>query len=152
MLQLETNASQVGIQIHLTPQTFDNVLNWIENGVKSCPASGCPWELANWGEGWSYVPDYLPTGDELFLTDSAGNLGHYTNKHDDQLIQASVETSSAKASLQAMYKWEEYLVTQVPVMYEPEAPAALVETINNLQIGPLNPTLALAPETWFYTR
>ena len=31
-------------------------------------------------------------------------------------------------------------------------PAALVETINNLQIGPLNPTLALAPETWYYTR
>ncbi|HEY3906329.1 MAG TPA: ABC transporter substrate-binding protein [Streptosporangiaceae bacterium] len=152
MLQLKTNAAQVGIQIGLTAQSFDNVLNWIENGVKSCPASGCPWELANWGEGWSYVPDYLPTGDELFETGSAGNLGHYHNARDDQLIKASVETSSAKASLQAMYKWEEYLVNQVPVMYEPEAPAALVETVDNLQIGPLNPTLALAPETWFFTR
>jgi peptide/nickel transport system substrate-binding protein len=152
MLQLQSNAANVGIKFTLIPKSFDDVLAVVENLVKGCPATGCPWELANWGEGWSYVPDYLPTGDELFETDSAGNLGHYSDHRDDQLIQQSVQTSSQAATIKAMWRWEDYLVTKVPVMYEPQAPAALVETINNLHIGVLNPTLALAPETWYFTQ
>jgi peptide/nickel transport system substrate-binding protein len=148
MLQLQSNANNVGIRINLTAKSFDDVLHVVENLVKGCPSTGCPWELANWGEGWSYVPDYLPTGDELFETGSAGNLGHYSDAHNDQLIKASVQTSN----LSVMWKWENYLVGKLPVMYEPQAPAALVEVIDNLQIGPLDPTLAIAPETWFFTK
>ena len=77
-----------------------------------------------------------------------GNLGHYSDAKNDELIQASVQTSN----LSVMWKWENYLVDKLPVMYEPQAPAALVETIDNLQIGPLDPTLAIAPETWYFTK
>ncbi len=45
-----------------------------------------------------------------------------------------------------MYKWQDYLTKQVPVVFQPDAPAALVESINNLQIGKQSPTLALTPE------
>jgi peptide/nickel transport system substrate-binding protein len=152
MLQLKSNAANVGIQIGLTQKTFDDVLNWIAAPVKGCPTAGCPWELANWGEGWSYVPNYLPTGDTLFQTGSAGNLGHYSDAKNDQLIKVSIQTSNPTDALAAMWKWENYLVGQLPVMYEPQAAAFLVETVDNLQIGKLNPTLAIAPETWFYTK
>jgi peptide/nickel transport system substrate-binding protein len=152
MLQLKSNAANVGIQINLTQKTFDDVLNWITNYTTGCPTTGCPWELANWGEGWSYVPNYLPTGDTLFETGSNGNLGHYSDAKNDHLIKVSIQTSNPNDALTAMWKWENYLVGQLPVMYEPQAAAFLVETVDNLQIGKLNPTLALAPETWFYTK
>jgi peptide/nickel transport system substrate-binding protein len=151
MLELESNASNVGIQIKLSQKSFNGVLGVVED-APPCTATSCPWELANWGEGWSYVPDYLPTGDELFKTGSAGNLGHYSDYHDDQLIQASVQASNPKTALTLMWKWEDYLTQQLPVMYEPAAPAALVETVDNLRIGPLDPTLALAPETWYFVK
>jgi peptide/nickel transport system substrate-binding protein len=145
MLQLKSNAAAVGIQITLIPKTFDGVLVQVENG---CGAPKCPWELANWGQGWSYVPDYLPTGDTLFGTGSGGNLGHYSDKKNDRLIALSLET----AKLKPMWDWENYLVKQLPVMYQPAAPAALVEWKDNLKIGPLEPTLALVPETWYFVK
>ena len=83
MLQLKSNAANVGIQIALSQKSFDGVLGVIES---TCNAPSCQWELGNWGEGWSYVPDYLPTGDELFGTGSAGNLGHYSDIKNDRLI------------------------------------------------------------------
>jgi peptide/nickel transport system substrate-binding protein len=146
MLQLKSNASQVGIDITLKPRTFNGVLAEVEG--EGCPAAGCPWELADWGLGWSYVPDYLPTGDELFQTGSFGNLGKYKNTYNDALIKQTL----ANSDLSLMYKWQDYLTKQLPVVFQPEAPAALVESVNNLHIGTLSPTLAINPEEWYYLR
>jgi peptide/nickel transport system substrate-binding protein len=96
------------------------------------------------------VPDYLPTGDELFETGSLGNIGQYSNGHDDALIRATLQTRSTSAFLNAMYRWEEWLTPQLPVIYQPSAPAYLIESINSLCIGTQNPTLALTPEDWYY--
>ena len=148
MLQLQSNAASVGIRIGLFPKTFDGVLTVVEN---LCGAPSCPWELANWGEGWSYVPDYLPTGDELFGKGSAGNLGHYDNAHNDELVKRTVQASDQDL-LPLMYQWEDFLTGQLPVMYQPAAPAALVETVDNLRIGPLDPTLAISPESWYFVK
>ncbi len=115
---------------------------------EGCPAAGCPWELANWGEGWSYVPDYLPTGDELFQTDSFANLGKYSNTTNDQYIKATLHSSD----MSVMYKWEDYLTKQLPVTLQPDAPAALVESVDKLHIGVQSPTLAINPEQWYYLR
>ncbi len=27
----------------------------------------CNWDMGNWGGGWTFVPDYYPTGETLFL-------------------------------------------------------------------------------------
>jgi peptide/nickel transport system substrate-binding protein len=145
MLQLKSNAASVGIRISLSQKSFNGVLGVVRS---TCNAPSCRWELANWGEGWSYVPDYLPTGDELFGTGSAGNLGHYSNPKNDLLIAKTLHSPS----LPLMYQWEDYLVNQIPVMYQPEAVAFLVETVNNLRIGRLDPTLAIDPESWYYVR
>jgi peptide/nickel transport system substrate-binding protein len=146
MLQLKSNASQVGIDIKLIPRTFNGVLDEIEGA--GCPAAGCPWEMADWGLGWSYVPDYLPTGDELFLTDSFGNLGKYHNAYNDGLIKQTL----ASSDLSLMYKWQDYLTKQLPVVFQPDAPRALVESVKNLHIGTQSPTLAINPEEWYFLR
>jgi len=51
-----------------------------------------------------------------------------------------------------MYRWEDYLAKQLPVVMQPEAPAALVENIDNLYIGPQDPTLDVTPEFWHFLR
>jgi peptide/nickel transport system substrate-binding protein len=146
LLQLKSNASQVGIYITLNPRTFNGVLA-VTGGV-GCPAAGCPWELADWGLGWSYVPDYLPTGDELFQTGSFGNIGKYSNSQNDALIKQTLVNSN----LHLMWQWQNYLTRQLPVVFQPDAPAALVESINNLHIGTQSPTMAINPEQWYYLR
>jgi peptide/nickel transport system substrate-binding protein len=146
LLQLKSNASQLGIDISLKAMTFDEVLKVI--GGAGCPAAGCPWELADWGGGWSYVPDYLPTGDELFQTNSFGNIGKYSNPTNDAMIKQTL----ANSNMHLMWQWEDYLTTQLPVVFQPDAPAALVESISNLRIGTQSPTLAIDPEEWYYLR
>jgi peptide/nickel transport system substrate-binding protein len=140
LLQLVSNARQVGIKITLIPRSFNGVLSVVEGGGQ--------WEMADWGLGWSYVPDYLPTGDELFQTGSFGNLGKYSNPQNDALIKKTLSSSD----MHLMYAWQDYLTKQVPVVFQPDAPAALVESISNLHIGKQSPTLAINPEEWYFLR
>ena len=146
MLQLKSNASQVGIDIELVQKSFNGVLAVVEGA--NCPPAGCSWQMADWGQGWSYVPDYLPTGDELFQTGSFGNLGKYSNSHNDELIKKTLSSSD----MHLMWNWQNYLTKQLPVVFQPDAPDALVESINNLHIGTLSPTLAINPEEWYFLR
>ncbi|MGN6679607.1 MAG: ABC transporter substrate-binding protein [Streptosporangiaceae bacterium] len=140
LLQLKSNASQVGIDITLKPMSFDDVLGQVYGGGQ--------WEMADWGQGWSYVPDYLPTGDELFQTGSVGNLGHYSNTRNDDLIKQTLVSSN----MHLMWNWQNYLTGQLPVVFQPDAPAALVESVNNLHIGKQSPTLAINPEDWYFLK
>lgn len=153
VLQLKSNASQIGINISLSSGSFDQVVGTAQGDCGPGGSAGpCKWELADWGEGWSYVPDYLPTGDELFGTGSLGNIGHYSNAHNDTLIKATLRATSTKSFLRAMYAWQDYLTSQLPVVYQPTAPASLIESVDNLKIGKQSPTLAITPEDWYYVR
>jgi peptide/nickel transport system substrate-binding protein len=153
VLQIKSNAASVGIQVVLSSGSFDQVVGTVEGacGTTTVPKP-CPWEMADWGQGWSYEPDFLPTGDELYGTGSAGNLGQYSNTENDRLIKATVQNSNPQQFLQAMYKWEDFLTPQLPVMLQPEAPYALLEHIDNLHIGPQSPTITMNPEDWYFVR
>ena len=39
----------------------------------------CDWDMVNWGGGWTFVPDYAPTGETLFMSGSGANSGGYPN-------------------------------------------------------------------------
>ena len=45
--------------------------------------TSCNWDMANWGGGWSFVPDYYPSGETLFLSGSGANSGGYCNPEND---------------------------------------------------------------------
>jgi peptide/nickel transport system substrate-binding protein len=64
---------------------------------------------------WSYDPDYYPSGDGLFNTGGGSNYGDYSNAYMDQLIRDSAENNGLKA----LYKYESYAYTQVPVIFLP---------------------------------
>ncbi len=142
--ELVSNASQVGIQISANAQSAGDVIGAVFGGAASS------WELAEWGS-WTYSPDVLPTGEELFEGSSVDNGGHYNNGENNSLINKTLDARTPTVFLNAMYKWEDYLAGQLPVVYTPQA-ATLIETASNLYIGPQSPTLTINPEDWYYLK
>jgi peptide/nickel transport system substrate-binding protein len=139
--ELASNAALAGITINLDAEPFGTV-------VGDVFPTNSNWQLAEWGS-WTYAPDYLPTGETLFLTGSANNAGGYDNQTNDNMINATLSARTASAFDQAMYAWEKYLAPQLPVVYMPNTPT-LVETIKGLDVGPQNSALMITPEEWFY--
>lgn len=148
MTELQSNASQVGIKINLEPQPFDQV---IATAAGNCVVTGtsCKWDMGNWGGGWSFAPDYYPSGETLFMSGSGANSGGYTDATNDSLINASL-VGSGTASL---ITWENYLYDKVPVLWQPNGVYELSEVANNLQgVNPQASTLAINPEDWYFTK
>jgi peptide/nickel transport system substrate-binding protein len=148
MQQLQSNASLVGIKLNLQPKPFNQVTALAAGNcvVAKIP---CNWDMANWGGGWSFAPDYLPTGETLFKSGAIANSGGYSNTTNDNYIDKTLTSDN----LSYMYTWQNYLATQLPVMFQPNGAYQLTETVNNLKgVTPQNPTLAINPENWYFVK
>jgi hypothetical protein len=147
--ELVSNASLVGIKINATSEPPGAVV-----GAAFCaPAPGAPcpsWQLAEWG-AWTYSPDYLPTGEELFENTSDADAGGFNSTVDNALIQDTLQAATPAAFNKAMYTWQAWLAKDLPVVYQPNA-ATLVENIDDLYIGPQPTTLTINPEDWHYLK
>jgi peptide/nickel transport system substrate-binding protein len=146
--QLQSNLAAIGIKLNLKPEPFDQVLSVAGGGciVAKLP---CNWDMADWGGGWSFSPDYAPTGDELFLTGLPANSASYSNPTDDQMIEKTLTSSN----LSYMYSWENYLSKQLPVIWQPNAAYQLTEVADNLKgVVPQSTTLSINPEDWYFVK
>jgi peptide/nickel transport system substrate-binding protein len=148
MTQLQSNASSIGIKLNLEPKTLGDVLS-VAGGNCVVVKAPCNWDMANWGFGWSFSPDYLPSGDQLFECGAVANSGGYCDKTNDSLIEQTLTNDN----LSLFYKWQDYLAPQLPVMYQPNAAYTLTEVANNLKgYFPQSPTLSLTPEDWYFVK
>ncbi len=148
MQQLQSNASLVGIKINLDPKPFNQVTALAAGNCKVAKIP-CNWDLANWGAGWSFAPDYAPTGETLFLCGAIANSGGYCSKTNDNYINTTLTTDNP----QAMYAWQDYLAQQLPVMFQPNGAYQLTEVNSKLKgVTPQSPTLTLTPETWYFVK
>jgi peptide/nickel transport system substrate-binding protein len=147
--ELASNASLAGIQLTVTAESFLDVLNAVLSTNCQSGKGSCPWQLAEWGS-WTYSPDYLPTGDTLFL-DGVPYAGYYNDAKDNQLITATLDARTPAQFDAAMHTWDTYATNQLPVVYEPDQ-ATLIETIKGLDIGPQNSADSIAPEEWHYLK
>jgi peptide/nickel transport system substrate-binding protein len=148
MTQLQSNAASIGIKLNLEPKPFAQV---ISTAGGNCVAAKlpCNWDMANWGGGWSFSPDYDPTGEQLFLSGVVANSGGYSDANNDSLINKTLTSSN----LQYMYNWQDYLSPQLPVIWQPNADYALTEVVNNLKgVTPQSTTLSINPENWYFTK
>jgi peptide/nickel transport system substrate-binding protein len=148
MTQLQSNAAQLGITLNLEPKPFDQVT---AIGAGNCVVAhiSCDWDMANWGGGWAFSPDYYPSGETLFLSGSGANSGGYTDSQNDTLINETLTGSS----LQPMYNWQDYLSKQVPVLWQPNGVYELTEVTNNLHgVIPQSTTDNINPENWYFTK
>ena len=148
MTQLQSNAATIGIKLNLQPKPFDQVTALAAGNcvVAKIP---CNWDMANWGGGWSFAPDYLPTGEELFQSGAVANSGGYSDSANDSMIQQTLTNSN----LQLMYNWQDYLAPKLPMMWQPNGAYALTEIADNLNgVTPQSPTLSINPENWYFTK
>jgi peptide/nickel transport system substrate-binding protein len=145
--ELVSNASLVGMNITAIGEPFGNVIS----AVFGCLPHYCTsWQLAYWGI-WTYAPDYLPTGDELFQGGSFSNGGDYNVAKNNRLILATLQARTPAQFDHAMYVWQNWLAGQLPAVYEPDPPT-LMETIGNLHIGVQDAALTITPEDWYYLK
>jgi peptide/nickel transport system substrate-binding protein len=148
MTQLQSNASGVGIKLSLDPRPFDQVTA-IAAGNCVVAHISCNWDMGNWGGGWTFVPDYYPSGETLFQSGSGANSGGYTNAQNDSLINDTLTSNS----VQALYNWQDYLAQQLPVVWQPNGVYQLSEVVNTLRgVIPESTTLNINPEDWFFVK
>jgi peptide/nickel transport system substrate-binding protein len=148
MTQLQSNSSSIGIKLNLVPKTLGDILSEVGGNCVVVKAP-CNWDMANWGFGWSFSPDYLPTGDQLFQCGAVANSGGYCDKTNDSLIGQTLTNDS----LSLFYKWQNYLAPQLPVIYQPNAAYTLTEVSNSLKgYFPQSPTLSITPEDWYFVK
>ncbi len=140
--ELVSNASLVGINITATSQPTNTVVSTALGGA---PDS---WELAEWGS-WTYSPDFLPTGEELFMKSPFG--GFYNNPTNNADIEKTLTAQTTSTFDQSMHTWQVYLAKELPVVWTPNV-ATLVESADNLVIGPQSSTLTINPEDWYYVK
>jgi peptide/nickel transport system substrate-binding protein len=72
--------------------------------------------------GWTYSPDYYPSGGGLFNTGGGTNYGLYSDPKMDKLIEATMQAKGLKT----LYAYENYAAAQLPVLYIPQ-PGYLVK-------------------------
>ena len=116
MNDLEAQAKKVGITISLTNHPFNTV---IATAISCQPTQpDCKWTAENWGAGWIYGPDYLPTGESLFAPGAVANYGSYNDPHATALIKQTVfgPDSGETAALSA---YAAYMEQQLPVAFGP---------------------------------
>ena len=86
MNDLAAQAKKVGIDVdaHDAPiRDRDRRRRWRAN--RHSPT--CKWTAENWGAGWIYGPDYLPTGEPLYAPGAVANYGSYDDPTTTRLIR-----------------------------------------------------------------
>jgi peptide/nickel transport system substrate-binding protein len=113
-----TMKSKAGIVVNLTSEPTSQVAANIFGCTFATPCSN--WELVdlNFARTWTYGPGFFPSGEELFATGAAFNVGDYTNPTNDANILATNKGGSA-AETAAMFKYEDYVAKQLPVFWLP---------------------------------
>ncbi len=147
MASIRSSWSQAGINLTLTQASVVDVLAK-SSSCQPPNMSGCQWQMENWGnEGyaWTYSPDFYPTGGEIFQTGALSNFGHYH----DLVNDANITATHLQQGTAALYKYEDYLAQQLPVLYQPFFPFQFSEISSRLHGAlPQDPNLHITPENW----
>ena len=128
----------VGIKVGTSTESFNSV-------VADC-SSGAGFQLCMWGGGWTFAPNYFPTGETLFAVGGGFNPGDYANTTMTTLIKG---TDFGKSNLT---DYATFAAQNLPVLYEPES-APTAETIKTLHssIGWTgSPLLNFMPEYYYF--
>lgn len=111
---IKSDWAQEGVQVTLNPLPASTF--FADVTVKNPSA----WAMAL-GGGWTYQPDFYPTGGGLFATGAPVNKGGYNNSTMDTLIAQSYAPGSRQSTLQALYRYEAFAGKHLPVLWTPWA-------------------------------
>ncbi len=154
MEDLAAQARKVGINISLTT----HILSSVVGSATVCQPSQrtCKWTAGNWGGGWIYGPDYLPTGESLYTPGAGANAGSYTDPRMTKLITATI-TGPTSLEAKALKAYAQYTTRQLPVLFTPtqvgtyQAGAGTL-VAKNLGGYAANALGFMNPEDWYFTK
>lgn len=133
-----------GITTNLSSATADSVIGTATLcGVSATTKATCKWEMANYGFGWSYSPDFYPSGTEIFASGAGANSGDFDTSHNDALI------SKTEVGDTSLTKYENWLAKVLPVVWQP-APLTLNEVRKGLDHPPISSLYNSTPATWHW--
>ena len=93
-----------------------------------CSKSSC-WQLNYYGQGWYFDPGYNdPDGATIFQSTGSSNGGSYSSPTADALI-----SKLSSGGYPALYKYEDYLATQLPVLWMPQLDNQISAVSNKLK-------------------
>ncbi|MBO0768663.1 MAG: hypothetical protein J2O48_08280, partial [Solirubrobacterales bacterium] len=154
MQDLQTEAKKVGINVSLTTHPFQQV---VAAGVP-CTANQpqCKWQAENWGAGWIFSPDFLPTGELLFKKGAASDASSYSDPKADNLIRQTIY-GPQKSEAQALTNYANYMAKTLPVVWGPTSIGSYVAGGGTLVSNKLGGYTAnaygyLEPEDWYLTK
>ncbi len=138
--------AKAGVALQLRTAPYQQVTSVALNGCT--PSSPCTnWEIAKWVNYWTYAPDYLPTGGELFASGAGSNGGDYSSSVANADIRATHTAPSQAAELAALFRYQDYLAQQAPVIYLPDTPLQLTMYRSDLNgLLPQNVFDAIQPQ------
>ncbi len=115
-----TMKAKAGISLTLSQESTADVASTIQAGCSQ--AKPCNnWDLADVALSftWTYGPDFLPTGEELFVPGAVDDSGGYSSPTNDANVTATNTASSTASEISALYRYQDYLAKQLPVLYMP---------------------------------
>lgn len=139
---VQTASANDGIALTLHPETFNDTVGTAVH-CESTEAD-CTWQIVDFG-GWLYSPDYYPSGEQLFATDSLANTTNYANPQMDALIQATQQPGDGTQALSA---YADFVTEEVPVIWHATDYYYLAEVDSNLSGFTPTAFLGLLPEQW----
>jgi peptide/nickel transport system substrate-binding protein len=140
--------SLAGIQLNLSQQPIGDIFATITPCAPS--AATCKWQMAYWGSGWEFAPDYYPSGEVAFSTGAIGNWGSYSST----TMDAKIKATTTQPGLPVFQDWADYTAAQLPMLFMPLA-ATQISAIKSTLAGTApqpSAGLAITPESWYFTR
>jgi len=133
-------AKQVGVNIQLGTKTFNYQISNFDDADPADSTYRNDWAVANWGE---YGTSPYPTGDVIFNTGGAQNLGGYSNPTTDKLIAAAIYGNAPDAAT----KVNAYLAKDLPILFLPCAD--VIDAVSNNVGGTSDSFLAMTQDVFY---
>jgi peptide/nickel transport system substrate-binding protein len=112
-----------------------------------CSGPSCTWMAALSGDGIRYLGEHYPTGEKLFASGGALNVGSYSSTQVDALIRATLRGRSD------LTRYDAVVASLLPVIWQPEPAYQLTEVAPVLHgVTPQSPFLDMNPENWYLTK
>jgi peptide/nickel transport system substrate-binding protein len=146
VVQAEASSfASAGIKVTLQGEVFNTVLSGYAAPCSN--VSSCNVDFGWWGGGWSYEPDYYPTGELLFETGAGSNASNYSNPTTDNLIK---QTNTSNVNLD---QYQDNVANQLPDIWQPNADYQLSEFASNLRgAAPQSSYATIFPEYYYFAK
>ncbi|MGH7639359.1 MAG: ABC transporter substrate-binding protein [Candidatus Dormibacteria bacterium] len=126
-----TYQSVAGIDLSVRQEPFATIIGEIGDGCS--PKTPCSqWEIDNWIGGWSYDPDFFPTGEEIFETGAASDVGDYSNPTNDSNIVATNTAPNNNQEIKDLDTYQNFLAENLPCLFLPNVPQQFTMFKKNL--------------------